>query len=551
MLVPRPYQAEAIDCVRGEISSGLRRILLVIATGGGKTFTSAKVIEMAVSKGKKCIFLAHRKELIEQCSKTLDRLGIDHGVIKSGHPRVDRSKPVQVASIQTLIKRAHWDADLIVIDEAHRSIAKTYVDIVSRYNQDKVVVLGLTATPYRMDGRPLGRQYDESGVEKSVFGYDSIVEVIEPKDLVEQGYLIQPTIFAASEPDTSKLKLGSKGDYTEKSNAEAMEKVILHGELLVNWAKICGGALGADTHFTEIPIDDDGNEVQSDLFIKDLPKRKTRTKVVSTTCDACTVIFAPNIAESKRIIKQFQDAGVPSAHVDGEMDEKERARILKALNDREIYVVSNVNILTEGWDLPHLECVIGARLTRSKSLYKQMGGRVMRTDDDKRFAYILDHANWTRTHGFLCDPCEHSLEGREKRPRKGGGEAPAKECPRCASLHPIMTRICEECGYEWPAKDIEFTNEDLVELDPKTMTPMRVISDAERSMRQEAFSRLALRCMEAGYQPNWARVQYQTRFKEWPCSDTGIEIPRFFWQYEKRIAKRKSQQREAQMTASK
>ena len=545
MLVPRPYQGEAISCVRREISSGLRRILLVIATGGGKTFTSAKIIEMAVAKGKKCIFLAHRKELIDQCSRTLDALGIDHGVIKSGHPRIDRSKPVQVASIQTLIKRAHWDADLIVIDEAHRSIAKTYVDIISRYDEEKVVVLGLTATPYRMDGKPLGRQYDEDGNEKSVFGYDSIVEVISPQELVEQGYLIRPTVFAASEPDASKLKLGSKGDYTEKSNAEAMEKIILHGELLVNWAKICGGALGADTHFVEVPIDEDGNEVQGELFVHDVPKRKTRTRVVRTNCDACTVIFAPNIEESKRIIEQFQNAGVPSAHVDGDMDEKERARILKALEDREIYVVSCVNILCEGWDLPHLECVIGARMTRSKSLHRQMGGRVMRVDDDKRFAYILDHANWTRTHGFLTDPCEHSLDGREKRPRKGGAEAPSKECPRCDSLYPIMTKICEECGYEWPQREIEFTNEDLVELDPNTMRPKK-ISTVELDERQQVFNQLAMRCVEAGYAPNWARVRYSTRFKEWPCKDTGIEIPRFFWQYEKRIAKRKAQQREAQ-----
>lgn len=545
MFVPRPYQEEAISCVRGEISAGLRRILLVIATGGGKTFTSAKIIEMAIAKGKKCIFLAHRKELIDQCSRTLDLLGIDHGVIKRGHPRIDRSKPVQVASIQTLIKRAHWDADLIVIDEAHRSISKTYVDIVCRYNQNKVVVLGLTATPYRLDGKPLGRQYDENGIEKSVFGYDSIVEVISPQELVDKGFLIRPTVFAASEPDTSKLKLGSKGDYTESSNAEAMEKIILHGELLVNWAKICGGALGADTHFVEVPIDDDGKEIQGDLFIHDLPERKTRTKVVRTNCDACTVIFAPNIEESKRIIKQFQDAGVPSAHIDGDMDEKERARILDALNNREIYVVACVNLLCEGWDLPHLECVIGARLTRSKSLYRQMGGRVMRPDDDKRIAYILDHANWTRTHGFLTDPCDHSLDGREKRPRKGASAAPTKECPRCDTLHPLMARTCEECGYEWPEKDIEFTNEDLVELDPNTMRPKQIpiVSLYER---QRVFNQLAMRCVEAGYMPNWARVQYQNRFKEWPTQSTGIELPRFFWQYEKRIAKRKAQQRDAQ-----
>ncbi|KKK83168.1 hypothetical protein LCGC14_2796100, partial [marine sediment metagenome] len=155
----RPYQGHAIQCVREEIALGNRRVLLVIETGGGKTFTACSIILSAISKGKRCIFLAHRKELIDQCSETLTVLGIDHGVIKRGHPKRDLSKPVQVASIQTLIKRDHWDADLIVIDEAHRSCAKTYKDIVARYD-DRVTLLGLTATPARMDGKPLGEMYN-------------------------------------------------------------------------------------------------------------------------------------------------------------------------------------------------------------------------------------------------------------------------------------------------------------------------------------------------------------------------------------------------------
>lgn len=192
-MILRPYQEEAIRCVRDEVvrqrsllgaipgdihsvsmnpshgalsNPNLVAILLVIATGGGKTFTAGKIILNAVAKGKRCIFLAHRTELIEQCSKTLHRLGIEHGIIKGKGKlskkmkgKRDRDMLVQVASIQTLIKRKHWDADLVVIDEAHRSYAKTYRKILERYDS-KTVVLGLTATPYRADGKPLGDIYN-------------------------------------------------------------------------------------------------------------------------------------------------------------------------------------------------------------------------------------------------------------------------------------------------------------------------------------------------------------------------------------------------------
>lgn len=488
---------EAIQRVREEISSGNRRVLLVIATGGGKTVTSSSIIKSAVSKGKRCIFLAHRKELIDQCSNTLSFLGVDHGVIKRAHPKIDLSKPVQIASIQTLKRRDHWDADLIVIDEAHRSMAKTYVDLLDRYDMTKTVLLGLTATPYRMDGKPLGEIYN------------SLVEVIETQELIDLGFLVNPTVFGSSSLDLSSVSV-TGGDYNKKQLGAAMSGTILRGELLSNWAKICGDALGSETVWKDGP---DGNKVPA-----------------QTTCDACTVAFAPNIKKSIEIVEQFRAAGVPAAHVDGKTDPVKRAAILKDLSEGRLTLVSNVDILCEGWDLPRLECIIGARPTRSKNLYKQMGGRLMRTDDDKRFAFLLDHANWTRTHGFLYEPSVHSLDVPEKRPRKGEGMMPLKECPQCKTVHPISSTVCDECGYEWPRYEIEHTNESLVELNSKDVKRADAVPVSER---QEAFDKLATICSEKGYKPNWARVRYQSAYGEWPAYNTGIKIPNFFRLYEK------------------
>ena len=511
----RPYQEHAIQRVREEMSRGNRRVLLDLATGGGKTVTSSSIILNAVSKGKRCIFLAHRKELIKQCSKTLDFLNVDHGVIKGKHPRRDLTKPVQVASIQTLINRSHWPADLIVIDEAHRSCAKTYKDIVERYG-DRVALLGLTATPYRLDGKPLGEMYN------------ALVEVVSAQELVDDGYLIDPTIFGSKHVDLSDVDVGSRGDFKKSQLAKAMSSTILRGELLTNWARICGDALGAETLYYR---DNDGHE-----------------RVSQTNCDACTVIFAPNVEKSKEIIEQFTAAGVRAAHLDGKTKPKERERILEALESGEISVVSNVDILTEGWDLPRLECIMGARPTRSKSLYKQMGGRLMRPDDDCRIKFLLDHANWTRMHGFLTEPTKHSLTKPERRPRKKKGffGRPLKECPQCKSIHATGVMECIECGYQWPKKGYEFTDEELVQLDSEMVKRAEVVPQDER---QETFEKLASACIEKGYKPNWARVRYQSIYGEWPCQQTGILMPTFFRQYERNLNKQRKSQMVAQAAA--
>lgn len=521
MVTLRPYQVKALDRLRGKFSLGIRKVLLVAPTGAGKTTIAGKLISGALAKGNRCIFLAHRTELIEQCSDRLDEMGIEHGIIQSGSKRRNPDAMVQVASIMTLLNRDHYDAEIIIVDEAHRSVSPSYIKIIERYNNP--FICALTATPYRMDGKGLG-VVKRAGQEDFIL-YEDLIEVASVQELTDLGYLVMPTIYGAPEIDMSNVRV-TAGDYNKRDTAKAMEGTVLRGDLLKNWAKKCSATTG-----TEAEFDADG-------------------KLIRTNCNVCTIVFAPSIRHSHIIVEQFKNAGVSAAHVDGKTSDDQRKKILQDLRERKLTVVSNFGILTEGFDLPHLEAVIGARPTRSRSLVKQMIGRLMRPDDDKRFAFLFDHADWTRTHGFVNEPEKFSLKGKEKRPRKGDAGAPVRECPDCTALVHISTPVCDECGYEFPKRELQYTDEEFVELNSTNINNGRPRAHAVPvEERQENFNRWCLRCEEEGYKPNWARMQYQRVYGEWPSRQTGIATPKFFWKYQKRFEKAMAKKQQEGATA--
>src|SRR5215469_364773 len=156
----RPYQLDAIDQLKGKIACGIRRALLIAPTGSGKTIIAATLMADAVASGKDVLFVDHRRELTQQTSQKLYDIGVDHGIVQAGFPSRPGEK-VQVCSVQTLHARAVRSrrmslprADLLIIDEAHHVVAPTYMRLIEAYPD--AVILGLTATPCRGDGRGLG-----------------------------------------------------------------------------------------------------------------------------------------------------------------------------------------------------------------------------------------------------------------------------------------------------------------------------------------------------------------------------------------------------------
>jgi DNA repair protein RadD len=335
----RPYQLDVIDRARIEAAAGRRRILLVAPTGSGKTVIAAAIIAAAVAKRSRALFITHRRELVQQASRKLNDFGVDHGIVAAGFP----SQPgelVQVGSIQTVTARAIRSstielpaADLVVVDEAHHARAQTYRRLIEAY--PSAVILGLTATPCRSDGRGLGNVFDV------------LVGCPQVEELIRLGFLVPTRCYAPWKPDLDGVHV-RQGDYVEAELAERMDRLDLVGDAVENWLRL------AD-------------------------HRRT-------------VVFATSVAHSVHLRNEFRRSDILAEHVDGSTPHEERAAILAGLASGNVEVVCNCMVLTEGFDLPELGCIVLARPTKSMGLFRQMVGRGLRTAPGKSDCIVLDHS---------------------------------------------------------------------------------------------------------------------------------------------------------------
>jgi superfamily II DNA or RNA helicase len=365
----RPYQLRGIEQAAHRLASGVRRLCLVLPTGGGKTVVAAEIIRRAVTRGRRVLFLAHRRELLEQTINKLGAAGVhDVGLVLAGAKASYRPHAaVQVASVQTLVRRVMPPADLVFVDEAHHSNAGSYEKILASYPGAKV--LGLTATPVRDDGRGLNEQYDEALV------------VATPRELIAEGHLARPRVFGARERVDLSGVHSRAGDYVPAELERAMMKSRLIGDIVQHWIKLAH--------------------------------------------DRTTVVFATSVAHSQSIVAAFREHGVAAEHLDGTTPAAERKAILARLASGATEVVSNCAVLTEGWDLPRCKCVILARPTQSLSLFLQMAGRGLRPWEGVD-PMLLDHGECVDRHGFPQDERDWASYFSGKK-RGANDSAPVKE----------------------------------------------------------------------------------------------------------------------------
>ena len=218
----REYQKQAINNIRNHFVKGKKKILLVAPTGSGKTVIASSMLEQIIERGNFGLFVAHRRELVMQCSRKLSDFDIKHGVIMASKTP-NHYADVQIASIQTFTSRKDRDdfikpnANVIIIDEAHRSTSKSFKKLIEEYPD--AYVIGLTATPCRADGKGLGNIYQE------------LVQAGNIKDLTKQGYLVPNRIIAPTIPDLQDIRIVA-GDYEKKTLDNKMNTPKLVGDIV-------------------------------------------------------------------------------------------------------------------------------------------------------------------------------------------------------------------------------------------------------------------------------------------------------------------------------
>jgi DNA repair protein RadD len=462
----RPYQHKLVDDTRAAIARGLRRLLLMLPTGGGKTVVIAAIIALAIARGKRCLFLAHRRELVTQASLKLFDAGVDAGTLAAGF----LSRPeqaVQVASIATLHARAIRagsielpSADVVVIDEAHHCRARSWRAIIDAYPD--AIILGLTATPCRGDGRGLG------GI------FETLVEGPTIAELIADGFLVPTLTYAPARPDLSEVRV-SHGDFVEADLDRVMNQNRLVGDIVEHWMR--------------------------------LGKQRA------------TVVFASGVAHSVHIRDEFRRAGVVAEHLDGSTPGDERDAILRRLADGSVDLVSNAAVLTEGWDSPSVSCVVLARPTKSLSLYRQMVGRVLRPAPGKTDALVIDHAGAVFAHGFIEDPITWTLrEDRRaenlKQKSRDDGEAPKLvECPECRAVR-LQGQRCPTCGWRPQPRgnEIKIVQGDLAAVARDWRQAPSFTDDEKISF----YRQLLGVAKQRGYQRGWAAHKFKERFGAWP-----------------------------------
>ena len=443
----RPHQIEALSQLKSSILAGNKRPMVQAPTGFGKTILAAAITEGAALKGNRVIFVVPALSLIDQTVAAFWHEGItDVGVIQADHTLTDWSKPIQVASVQTLQRRRLPEAEVVVIDEAHRWF-RFYGEWMKRPQWQDVPFIGLSATPWT---RGLGKHFDD------------LIIAATTKDLIDAGYLSNFRVFAPAHPDLTGVKTVA-GDYHEGQLAEAMNQDVLVADVVETWLK-----LGEDRP---------------------------------------TLCFGVDRAHAKHLQQQFERAGVPCGYQDAFTDAAERAQIKAAFEAGRLKVVCNVGTLTTGvdWDV---RCIILARPTKSEILFTQIIGRGLRTAPGKDDCLILDHSDTHLRLGFVTDIHHTKLDdGSERQPKKPGDQVRLpKECSKCSYLKPPKVAQCPSCGFKpEPRTDVEHEDGELSELTPKR----KQVDKATKQLWYSGFLRVAQeRGYKKGWAANQYRQKF-------------------------------------------
>ncbi len=453
-------QHELFDKIR-EGMKRFRTNLVVSPTGSGKTAIATHMMKSANAKDKKVIFTVPRRNLMEQTSNTFEKYGVSHSFIAAGksfNPYAN-SYIGTIDSMARRIKNLPF-ANLLVVDETH--FGDTALgEIIKHYENMGAWVLGLSASPWRLNGRGLGVYYKNMILGKSTKW------LIENKRLSDYKYFCGKT-----KPDLSGLRVAG-GDYIQHEMQDFMEhQGAIIGDCVSDYQKRCMGNIH--------------------------------------------IVRCASIKHSQMVAASFNAAGIPAAHVDGKTDEGELKRIFRAFAMRQIKVVTFCDLIGFGFDLAQIAqmdvCIESqSDLKPSKSLAAQLQywGRALRYKDKP--AIICDHVNNYVEHGFPDDERAWTLADRVQTKISSDERAlPAKQCEQCFFTHRPAPK-CPECGFVYPIKsrEIDEIDGELVELD---RSKMRQGKQLDPKKMQEAIDKMVEGAVQRGVPHDkavvWAAKKY-------------------------------------------
>lgn len=457
------FQDRTIDEIRTALVAGFKKIMVMAPTGSGKTHIAVKIINMAIKKGKKVLFVVDRKTLVNQTSKTFWNHDIDHGIVQGDNPAYAPWKGIQICSIQSLMRRRTPDADLVIVDEAHTHYAHM-TEIMDKWNL--VPFIGLSATPFT---RGLGNHYKKLIISTTV------------SKLIESGNLVKPIVFDVELILTKKVPLVA-GEFSNKVMGAQANKPKITADIVTNWI-------------------DNGEG------------RKT-------------ILFPCNVAHSKALCNEFNEHGIITEHVDAHTTDEDREAIFERFKNGETTILSSVGVLTKGFDETSVSCIILARGTKSLMLYIQMVGRGARAHDGKSDYFIFDHATNVERLGWPDDPLPDTLcngdstenKRQEEHEEKKEKELKPKKCPECSILVHEKDFTCHRCGHLFTkAPGIDVGDGKLVKKDRSSPAAKRN-REISVSEKQAFYSAALEHCKNKGFKEGWAANAYRDRFSVWPNS---------------------------------
>lgn len=355
--------------------------------------------------------------------------------------------------VQTIVRKVDKivKPKLIITDENHHSLAASYKKIYEYFSD--VPRLGFTATPVRLNGSGLGDVND------------LLIEGVSVDWLIKNKRLTPYRYYAPALIDTSILKMNSMSEFSKGSIDKALEQKAIYGDVIKHYQKLA-----------------DGEQA---------------------------IVYCHSIESSIKTAELFREAGYQSAHIDGKTNKQERDDIIEKFRNHEIQILTNVDLIGEGFDVPDCSTVIMLRPTKSLSLFIQQAMRGMRYKPNK-VSTIIDHVGNVNEHGLPDMPRKWSLES--KKSNKKDDVEPIKECPNCFGAYPSgLGNICPYCGHEIPKEERASELETIESAELQEVT-LDLSAGKYASMQPEEakdMDELHMIRKARNYRPGWAFYQGQ------------------------------------------